>query len=297
MSAKITKTDVLNAKELILKGVTMKVACETIGFNQSTVKIEFKKIGFDYFSKPKVYNQIDLPKDELLAKYKRGESINSIAKFFNVSRGVINRNLIEYGVTPRTQSESEKLKWSKMSEKARINQVAKAHIASKGRVRTESEMIASAKTREMSPNKIHIGDGEIELFELLNNRGINAIHQKAVGRYNVDITIGNVAVELTICRSRFTAHNSSFNKRVKYLLERGFKTICIVFDSVDTIIRDADNIIGNLQILSEYPPSFSHYWVIRSRLNNTTVVHSDNGKFTAIPSSEKIITHCKMVEM
>jgi hypothetical protein len=210
-------SSILKAKELVLGGDTVKSVSLKLGVNYTTLLSRFKKIGFNFPKNQIAPNKIDLSFDEIFREYERGESVNTVSKIFGVSRNVINRILVENGITPRTQSEAETLKWSKMSKEVRAKQVEKAHEACRGRIRSENELTTSALARERNPNIKHIGHGEIETVNLLNNLGVDFVYQKAIGRYNVDFAIGDVAVELTVCTGRYNSRNSTFNKRVKYL--------------------------------------------------------------------------------
>jgi len=78
------------------------------------------------------YNRLILDINMIIDLYNNGESENSISKRLNVSRQAIRNRLIENNIHIRTQSEAEKLKWSKMDGIARKNQVKKAHEATIG---------------------------------------------------------------------------------------------------------------------------------------------------------------------
>lgn len=63
--------------------------------------------------------KIELPNiDHWVAKYRAGMSVNQIAKESGVSRPCVNRNLISQGVTLRTQSQAETVKWQTIKQTA-----------------------------------------------------------------------------------------------------------------------------------------------------------------------------------
>lgn len=64
-------------------------------------------------SKPDIQWKPESP-DLVLEKYAAGFSVNQISKDFGASRQAVNRFLRRNGIEPRSQSEAEALKWSKM---------------------------------------------------------------------------------------------------------------------------------------------------------------------------------------
>lgn len=69
------------------------------------------------------FTRYDLPTQTIVSlHWDKGLSVNQIAKMFNVSRRPINRRLDEARVGHRNQSQSETVKWSRMSEEQSRNQ-------------------------------------------------------------------------------------------------------------------------------------------------------------------------------
>src|ERR1700674_1872148 len=103
-----------------------------------------------------------LDEDDLVRKYLTGESIKQLAHQFSVSRPVITRRLIENKVLLRDQSESEAMKWSRMSDATRKSQVDAAHKAVRGRHSTFEQLCTRAigiqVSRKMSGNEIILYD-------------------------------------------------------------------------------------------------------------------------------------------
>ena len=133
--------------------------------------------------------------DDLLRRYVAGESENALAKESGINRFTFRTRLVEAGIIPRSQSEAELIKWSRMSARKRATQVAAAHEAARGRKVSFAEKCRRAKAIEGS--KTHsVSDNEIVLGNWLRGMGYAPIHNLAVGPYNCDLGISAVAVEV-----------------------------------------------------------------------------------------------------
>lgn len=162
-----------------------------------------------------------LPVDRICNLYYFGSSEKEIAKWFNVSRAVIRRRLIQGDIKIRSQSESIKLVWKKMSSDQRKRQIESAHKAVKGRKVTWLTKCKHAKTIEKYPS--NFSHYEIELQRMLLLRGIKTIHQKAIGGYNCDLAAHPIAVEIHGGDwHSFGDHVLRFNERTRYLLNCGW---------------------------------------------------------------------------
>ena len=95
-----------------------------------------------------------------------------IAKHFNVSRGTIRKHLIQAEISLRNQSEAEKLKWAKMSDEQRANQVKSAHLSNIGRIHSKITRVAAAINREKHFNEYHVGIGETEFRQFLIDQSV-----------------------------------------------------------------------------------------------------------------------------
>jgi very-short-patch-repair endonuclease len=202
---------------------------------------------------------INIDLDDLVSRYESGQSVNSLAKFHNVSRRAIMRRLVLRGVTLRNQSQSEAAKWSLMTEAQRANQVRKAHDAVRGKRRSDAEMELRAAVKSR-----RIGAGETELIELLSARGIHPEGQRPVGRYNIDIACGDVAVEI----HRTSGHPMKIARirdRVENLFSRGYVSLYVWLRPWEfpTDVT-ADHVVSLLQLFSRSPTEFGKYRVIRA---------------------------------
>ena len=169
---------------------------------------------------------IKLPIREIVTLYNAGTSINALAKQFRVSRPTITNRLELTGIKLRNQSESETLKWNKMSPEMRENQVEAAHEASKGRVMPIEEKIKRARTVEK--RLYNVSPYEITLAEMLLERRIKTIPQKAIGPYNCDLAAFPVAVEVFGGNWHWSGrHLRRIKKRINYILNAGWSVYMI----------------------------------------------------------------------
>lgn len=296
MTRKTDASLIDNFIELVRCGMSTTDTCSVVGISTTVGRRAVKKFGI---KTPESIERerIDKLGEQMVTMYQNGESENAVAKHFSISRNVVRRQLERFGVEPRTQSEAESLKWSKMTEEQRQRQVKAAHKVNKGIIRSDESKIKLAKARERIKYDFLIGPGETELVQLLNDRGIDCVHQKAIKFYNVDIAVGNIAVELTKDRTRYSAFNPKEIKRAKNLLECGFHTLAIQFDIEETLIHCADDIITTINEMSSLEPYVSEYWVISCTRQNSTVVKNELGQFTSVPTPVKYVTKRSVVQL
>jgi very-short-patch-repair endonuclease len=136
-----------------------------------------------------------------------------------------------------------------------------------------------------------IGFGEKEFSNLLTERGIKFVWQKAVHIYSLDFAIGNVAVELKAGNSGYWP--DVLRNRVKNLSELGWRILYVCFDSTESLLGNFEYIISNVDRLNREPAAPGKYWVIRSRIDRFTRFRNDQGQFSAIPSAPKLFASCR----
>lgn len=288
MKRSINTININDAAEFYAKGVTLAATAIEFGVNPDALSKAFKAIGVDVqrTGRAVAHNRIELPIDEIITMYQSGRSENSIAKHFGVVRSVIRRVITEAGLEARTQSEAEKIKWAQMTLEQRANQVKSAHESTSGTPTTFEHRCKIALAREKLMADHHIGIGEPEFREYLVENQIHFLYQKAIDTYNVDFLIGNVAVELTTFGGRYRWYRTAQNERVKNLLKRGYKTLAVEFDSAETLINFADNIITYVNRISRCDTDTAKYWVVRCSRHDTTVIQNNLGQFTCVKVPE-----------
>jgi very-short-patch-repair endonuclease len=297
MPIKISTALLDHAANMVAAGKPIGEACKQIGVSYAPVKRHLEKLGITAVRNTRNVARIELPDQQIAAMYQNGESENAIAKCFGVSRNVIRSRLVEQGITPRTQSEAEALKWAKMSDDQRAAQIESAHDAVRGKPQTAEHRNRIAAARQSSKYDHLIGMGEAEFGQLLTDRGISFTHQKAVESYNLDFAIGNVAVELTADCGRYSMFNPKEIKRCVNLLKCGYRTIAVQFSSIDALIQSADYIIASVDEMSRLESFGGQYWVIGCRLQDYAIVKNERQQFASVPAPIHLVNKRSVIEL
>lgn len=144
---------------------------------------------------------LDLDDTAIVAAYRSGESVNSLAAKFAASRSVITRRLVMAGITPRTASEAELVKWSRMATWQRERQVKVAHCSRKGLF-------------------------EDDIAAMLTAAGYAVTQQLAVGPYHIDVAIESLRFAVEVCGYGPTSFiRTKGRKRTEYILDLGWHIV------------------------------------------------------------------------
>lgn len=220
--------------------------------------------------------------DDLIQRYEAGESLKSVAEDSGVSRQALGPRFERAGVKLRTQGEAETAKWLRMAPEARIEQVRKAHDAVRGMKRSHEELVKRATRRVRL-----IGKGEADLIKLLSDAGIDSEAQLPVDKYNIDVAVRPVAME--VHRQTYNPlRDTRLQQRVKDLGSKGWLSLYIWTNpqrSESTIgMRCLDQILPLLELACQNPAAFGEYRVIGA-----------NGE--PIPTPQKYLDQFALVEV
>lgn len=170
--------------------------------------------------------RIKLPTRDIVNLYLySGESINRLASYYGVSRGTITKRLSRAKVKLRTQSQSEKLKWSHMTPKQRKHQVKAAHDSVRGRRKTRDYKLRHAKGRQAKPKLYHL---ERLFLRAFRDAHIKVIPQYALDIFNIDfaIPLHKLAIEIDGGNWHTTKHHQHHDKlKEDYLSTHGWRLI------------------------------------------------------------------------
>lgn len=203
----------------------------------------------------------DINTDDIIRRYASSESIKAIAKSVNVSRHVIYRVLRENHITPRNRSEAMYVRMANTPPPERQRLVEKAHKARRGMKETHDVLIRKAKTREKTLQ--FVGKGERFMLDGLISRGLDAKLQRAVDRFNIDVSVGNIAVEILCAyyKNPFTRVGDA--KKVKYLCEAGWLVIYVMVGKIGDITEGhIDYVASLINRFSDDPSLSGQYRVI-----------------------------------
>jgi hypothetical protein len=215
----------------------------------------------------------DIDFKKVIELYQSGLSELAISKQFMTSRNVIRTILIKNNIKIRNGSDANIIRFKNSSEKQRkeITQKANKAVREKPKSFHEQNSIKQAITKENSKSKV--GIHEEVFFEKFKSLSFNPILQKAFHVYNIDIAIGNIAVEIHVNSS--DPHSFPiYKKRVEYLTNAGWNVIYIKITQSGLDRICIDNVCELINFIRSNPSFVSKYWMIRGTGELTTI-----GKF------------------
>lgn len=207
---------------------------------------------------PDVWHPLD-PGD-VVKRYTDGESVNALSKSCGVGRAAVATFLRRAAVTMRTASEQERIKWAGMTAERRRGQVASAHDAARGSVRTmDSKRRHALGVQRLQSN---VSEDERALAVALHVRGIETVPQQAIGIYNCDLGASPVAVEVFGGNWHiYGAKRATNERRIGNLLDAGWHVLAIIFARRPV---DYDKIAAALNEFGREPSLRREYRVIWS---------------------------------
>lgn len=225
-----------------------------------------------------------LPVAEIVERYAQGESVNAIAKAFGVSRPVIQLRLADQGVELRGRTDANRLVAARRSPEENAQFMLAAQSAVRGSRRSAETLARRANTRErlqrgVSPTERH-------LAELLSERGLNVIPQKAIGPYNVDVATGSIAVEIFGGGwHAYGAHRDRSAERFRYILDEGWNLVIIwvVPRRYPLVAAAADYVVAFSELTGKDPSVRGQYRVIWGDGEVAPTVNLEVDDLSAIP--------------
>lgn len=298
MTVKLNRSDIDNIVGLYNSGVSPKeIMCMFPIGNTHFFRI-LKQHGVE----PRIKTLVDNRGKDLATAYSSGMSIDDVAREYGVSRNTVARSVRLHGLEMRGPqkwsrfTEHDRAEISKnVSEGIPITQISKKFGVCKsviyrimessgipktmGRSRTNTiwdgnkfvaaqktvdEMVKHANTIQNSGNPRNAT--EAELGRLLSARGLNPVHELAIGYYNVDIGLceSRVSVEVFVGGWHLTdKHVASYKKRIPYILDRGWSVIILWLRSGQQIGSGAiDYLVAATQQIGRDKPVRGKYGVI-----------------------------------
>lgn len=245
----MTTAQLEHARSLVEGGSTIKAAACAIGFSPDVLSKKLRAIGVDTSvgkSHP-AHNRKELDTAEIFRRYTLGESELALSRAFGVNRWSIRRRLIENNVSIRNESEAMFLRMSRTPFDER---------------RALSRAARDAHMENMWINAEHYsrGPGESEISELLKSLDHNVECQTPFGDHNIDITVGNVAIEVKVSRG---ASFSFDTNRIEDLVKRGYQVVFVGFDDLSCISERLEEIVALIDFACRHPAPLGQHWVIR----------------------------------
>lgn len=247
--------------------------------NYSTGAIPAKR-SLEIIDMPIKRGRIDMRDARMLRRaHERGESVLALSRRFDIARVAIVDRINAAGGSVRNRSEGMRLRMQQATPEERKHLAASAHAARRGQTDSPNTLVKRAQKKSRL-----IGHGEIALAGALREAGIRHEPQRAVGKYNLDIAVGNnIAVEV-VTQGNFKPALPRFSQRIEYLREQGWCVIAITFrhDCVDAMIGNLNQIVAFIQRASRSPAMRRKNWVIRCRAERFARIRNDLGQITTV---------------
>jgi len=239
----------------------------------------------------------DVQAHDLVRRYLAGETTKQLGPAFGVSSRVVSDYLKRAGVqarpshsgivawqaarTPeeRSAAVSEQMlkRWESATPEQRAAMLDPAHAATRGSIVPDErkERIALTRAERRQSDSVY----EAQVAEWLRGRGVPFVQQRALGPYNIDIAIGNVAVEITTGWSRAKQWQPKLTK----LFDSGWHLYVIWHDvrvPLNPVV--ADDLVSWLQVLQLAPAQGGQYRVIWSRTQDIATGSADSDDVAAV---------------
>lgn len=223
-----------------------------------------------------------LKTSEIVADYVAGLSEMTVAQKHSTSRQRVRAVLVESGVEVRDRSAAGRNRADRMTAEQRRAQAVPAHTTWRGGHHAEKSLVAAALTRE---RRGRLGsEGEMLLYRMLRKQGLAPVPQKAVGKYNVDLAIETVAVEV-LGGSWHLRRRSMHAQRSKHILDAGWHLV-MVWDSDGRSTLGpgaAQYLIALLEELRRNPPAQRQYRVIGGDGHLLAACGADRDELPLVP--------------
>lgn len=220
----------------------------------------------------------------VLPDHKAGLSVKQIHEKTGYDRGTIKKALEHGGIKPRNRSEAmlHRMSLTTPDERMRLTENAHKTIRAKGSEFFNKAAVKQAITKEMTCSKI--GGGEKLFADHIGQLGFSYVPQKAISIYNIDIMVGNLAVE--IHNNTGNPHNMPANKkRIEFLLDCGFDVLYVKTFFSPLAAMAANYAVSMINEFGKNPPGCRQYRMIRGDGEIVTTGHFDSNHSSLIITS------------
>lgn len=221
--------------------------------------------------------------NDVVTRYAAGVSGTAIGKALGVSAPRVTRILNDAGIRIRGRSEAGHIRVARDPEAARYGfRVASATNAGRKKSAAQKAKIAASKENALSQN---IGRGETQVYNGLSEAGYQVRRQVAVGRYNLDLTVDNIAVEIHTDPHGPHLSRHGRHRRVKDLINAGWQ-VFYIWCPRGISARDMHQAIAYFETFRSDPPTTGEYTVFRCRGEYQPARGADSyyGAFMVTPS-------------
>jgi hypothetical protein len=172
--------------------------------------------------------RLDLDAEEIVRRFVAGESVFALAQHYHAGLQTIRRRIREAGVPLRNCSEAGLVRTAQLSAEERVTPTEAAARARRARPSSEHALHRQAVARQRRWDERALSDAGHIIVRMLKSRGYMVDCFTPVDRYNLDITVGAVAIEvLTNARC---ASSKREGQRLRRIMEHGYSVIFVHVD-------------------------------------------------------------------
>jgi very-short-patch-repair endonuclease len=168
-----------------------------------------------------------------------------------------------------------------MAPEQRAAQVADAHTAARGSKRTLEQLVEHARALERIGG--HDSPAEALMAEWLAERGEPSVPQKAIGKYNVDLAVAPVAVE--ILGGGWHSVKKTHAIRTPEILNAGWHLAFVWnYEGRSALTEQAaDHVVAWLNEVRRDPPAIGQYRVVSGDGELLAAGRADDPQFALEP--------------
>lgn len=275
MPTPLDTTDIDHAIELYLAGESLYEITSKTGVSRTALNRHRRARSIP--ARPT--NNIDA--EQVVRAYLAGASEYSLAQEHGVSRGPIKRILENAGVQRRGCSEAGLVRVSQMTAEQRRAQANAANKAARRRTSTEIELVRRALRIELSESTQSVG--EQLMRQWLSDRGEAPTCQRAIGKYNVDLAMNPVAVE--VLGGGWHSQKAAHAQRTPYILDQGWHLVMVWDHEGRSALTEsaADYVVTFANHVRWNPPATCQYRVISGDGELLTARGREDDEFPVVP--------------
>jgi very-short-patch-repair endonuclease len=241
-------------------GETIKEIAQSLHCHRCVIERRLKDAGITI---PKSWSPPNM--EEFIRLYADGMTEVQMGKLYGIARTAIHRVLEDAGIPLRSQTETNRLLMAKRTKEENRRNAEAANNAVRGVKHTFEQQCNIALGNERSPHNVSPAEDLLKVW--LQESGIVAIPQKAIGPYNADLAFETIAVEILGGGYHTSGHHAArAADRTRYVLDQGWNLVFIWVDRSKRIRNlghgAADYLISFLKETRSDPTIRGQYRVI-----------------------------------